>query len=193
MQESGDLIIGRARNGEHAKAETSAWPAYAFIPGGPWPHPGHGAVEQDKGAGLDSGRKESARFRRGLDLFQAGYYWEAHEVWEELWHAQGRRGPAADVYKALIKLAAAGVKVRQRQPHGVIVHATRAAALFAAVAREQGASFLGLDLARLATIARAVAAEPPADPGSPADRVVRVFTFEIEPAQESKGSTLGPA
>ena len=32
-------------------------------------------------------------------LFNAGYYWEAHEVWEGLWHAYGRRGATADVLK----------------------------------------------------------------------------------------------
>ena len=28
----------------------------------------------------------------GIDLFNDGYYWEAHEVWEGLWHACGLRG-----------------------------------------------------------------------------------------------------
>ncbi len=45
------------------------------------------------------------------------------------------RGPAADVVKALIKLAAAGVKVREGQEHGVRTHSRRAAELFAASAR----------------------------------------------------------
>ena len=61
----------------------------------------------------------SPRFLRGVSLFNAGYYWEVHEVWEGLWHAYGRRGVLADVIKALIKLAAAGVKVREGQEHGV--------------------------------------------------------------------------
>ncbi|TGQ49534.1 DUF309 domain-containing protein, partial [Mesorhizobium sp. M1C.F.Ca.ET.210.01.1.1] len=26
-------------------------------------------------------------FRWGIDLFNHGYYWEAHEAWEPLWHA----------------------------------------------------------------------------------------------------------
>ncbi len=142
------------------------WPAQAYVPGGPWPHPGHDATE-------------SATLERGLDLFHAGYYWEAHEVWERLWHAEGRRGPTADVLRGLIKLAAAGVKVRQRQPHGVVTHAARALMLFSEVARAEGRFRLGLDLERLSTIARAVAAAPPIDPGTRADRVVRVFAFEL--------------
>lgn len=70
------------------------------------------------------------RFAWGVDLFHNGYYWEAHEAWEGCWHAAGRRGPVADRLKGLIRLAAAGVKVRQRQPDGVASHAAGAAALF---------------------------------------------------------------
>jgi hypothetical protein len=49
-------------------------------------------------------------YLRGIDLFNFGYWWESHEAWEGLWRACGRRGPAADFLKGLIKLAAAGVK-----------------------------------------------------------------------------------
>src|SRR5262245_6153026 len=132
-------------------------PPYAYVPDGPWPHPvsspaGHSAGRvpvrvEPIGAG---GWAASPAFRRGVALFNAGYYWEAHEAWEALWHAQGRRGPTADVLKGLIKLAAAGVKVRQRQPRGVATHAHRAAALFEAEARQQGGRLLGLDLLDLA-------------------------------------------
>ncbi len=31
-------------------------------------------------------------YLRGIDLFNHGYYWEAHEVWEGLWHTAGHRG-----------------------------------------------------------------------------------------------------
>ena len=75
------------------------------------------------------------RFRRGIDLFNAGYYWEAHEVWEEVWHACGRRGTRADILRALIKLAAAGVKVREQQEHGVRTHAQRSRGAFGVCAR----------------------------------------------------------
>ena len=57
----------------------------------------------------------SPAYLRGVELFNAGYYWEAHESWEALWHAHGRRGPTAGVLQGLIKLAAAGVKIRERK------------------------------------------------------------------------------
>ena len=57
--------------------------------------------------------RDSQAFCFAVDLFNHGYYWESHEVWESLWHACGRRGTAADFLKSLIKLAAAGVKVAE--------------------------------------------------------------------------------
>jgi len=61
----------------------------------------------------------SAEYLRGIELFNHGYYWESHEVWESLWHAAGRTGPIADFLKGLIALAAAGVKVREGKAAGV--------------------------------------------------------------------------
>ena len=127
-----------------------------------------------------------ARFRRGAELYNAGYYWEAHEEWEVLWHAYGRRGPEADVVKALIKLAAAGVKVRERQDHGVRTHAHRAAELFGTVRDQAGRYQLGIDLDEWAGHARAIALDPPQDPGPTGAPVVRVFgvTIEIDPTRQ---------
>ncbi|MCA9262709.1 MAG: DUF309 domain-containing protein [Planctomycetales bacterium] len=69
-------------------------------------------------------------YRYGIDLYNHGYYWESHEVWESGWHGLGRAGPAADFLKGLIKLAAAGVKAREGNEAGVRRHARRAAQLF---------------------------------------------------------------
>jgi predicted metal-dependent hydrolase len=44
-------------------------------------------------------------FRRGVELFQAGEYFEAHEVWEELWREAS--GEVRAFYKGLIQLAVA--------------------------------------------------------------------------------------
>ena len=121
-------------------------------------------------------------YLRGIALFNAGYYWEAHEAWEGLWHAHGRKGATADVLKGLIKLAAAGVKVRERQPHGVVTHARRAAALLAAARSEAGAHQLGLDLERWIAHAQQIADHPPKDPKPPGVPVSRVFPFQIIPS-----------
>ena len=69
---------------------------------------------------------DSEEYRYGVDLFNHGYYWEAHEAWESLWHAAGRKGALAAWLKALIKLAAAAVKLREGNSRGVERHAQRA-------------------------------------------------------------------
>ncbi|HMB05003.1 MAG TPA: DUF309 domain-containing protein [Isosphaeraceae bacterium] len=165
------------------------FPPYAFVPGGPWPHPtgspeGHSARRVERAAGpiLPEDGPGSALYRRGAALFNAGYYWEAHEAWEALWHAHGRRGATADLLKGLIKLAAAGVKVRERQPRGVITHARRAAALFASARAEAGAYQLGLNLEQWIAHAQQIADHPPKDPEPSGVPVSRVFPFQIIPS-----------
>jgi hypothetical protein len=122
----------------------------------------------------------SPLFLRGVALFNAGYYWEAHEIWEGLWHAHGRRGQIAEVIKALIKLAAAGVKAREGQEHGVRVHSLRAAELLASVRKQGEARRLGLDLDEWIERCRTIAANPLLDPGPRGAPVVRVFDFQIK-------------
>jgi hypothetical protein len=114
-------------------------------------------------------------------LFNQGYYWEAHEVWESLWHAHERQGSIATILRALIKLAAAGVKVRERRPAGVRTHAARAAALFDEARAAAGRFQLGLDLEKCAELAAQVAQHPPEDPQPAGARVSRVFTFQLTP------------
>jgi hypothetical protein len=67
----------------------------------------------------------SPTYLNAVDLFNHGFYWEAHETWESLWHAAGRGGPTGTWLKALIKLAAAGVKAREGNPVGAERHARR--------------------------------------------------------------------
>jgi hypothetical protein len=132
-------------------------------------------------------------FLWGVDLFNAGCYWEAHEIWESLWHAAGRTGPAADFLKGLIKLAAAGVKLREGRPAGLRRHAERARELFAAAVGESPAASYdwGLSAAQLAEWATQVAAGElvrydalaAAPPGSP----VAIFAFELRPESPPAG------
>ena len=68
-------------------------------------------------------------FLWGLDLFNHGYYWEAHEAWEGLWQAADRDGPPRMLFRGLILLSAAGVKIRDRKHAATARHAKRAAAL----------------------------------------------------------------
>jgi hypothetical protein len=162
-------------------------PAYTYVPGGPWPHPKRLPEEHSKiGSGSVNDRSSAdeswwkAKFLRGVKLFNAGYYWEAHEVWEELWHVEGRRGPTAELLKGLIKLAAAGVKVREGRENGVRTHCRRAAESFATAAGQGGPCQLGLDLELWTNRARLLAENPPRDPGPAGAAVTRVFSFAID-------------
>lgn len=164
--------------------EAEPLPAYAYVPGGRWPHPNRARRVGDQtppppiapGAWADS-----PAYARGVELFNAGYYWEAHEAWEGLWMAHGRRGPTAAVLQGLIKLAAAALKVREGRPAGVRSLARRAADHFAEAIAEAGGHQLGLDLQRCRKFAEAVAADPLVDPNPPGAAVSRVFSFELTP------------
>lgn len=51
-------------------------------------------------------------FRYGVDLFNHGFPWEAHEAWEPLWFAAPRDRPERALLQGLIHAAAAVVKAR---------------------------------------------------------------------------------
>lgn len=53
--------------------------------------------------GLDE--DELRAFRRGVDQFNQGFFFECHDTLEELW--SGVRGPARDFFQGLIQVAVA--------------------------------------------------------------------------------------
>jgi hypothetical protein len=61
---------------------------------------------------------EPALFRRGLDLFNSGEFFEAHEVWEALWHAAS--GQRKLFYQGLIQCAVALEHLRRGNPRGAL-------------------------------------------------------------------------
>lgn len=168
----------------------AAFPPYTFVPGRT-PHPVRDPAGHLYGQTLDTpppvdpdAWHESRAYLHAVDLFNRGYYWEAHEVWEGLWRAAGRTGTTADFLKALIKLAAAGVKVRQGQPRGVASHGAGAAALFQACAEQRGAEarYLGLRLTDLLVFTEQIARQA-ATVDDDADAGVKVvFSFVLYPA-----------
>jgi hypothetical protein len=138
-----------------------ALPAYSFVPGR-FPHPesdprGHSfAASPTPPPPLDPDRWcNSPTYLYGIDLFNAGYFWEAHVEWESLWLAAGRTGAVADFLKGLIKLAAAGVKGREGRSDGVRGHARRAAELFQQVAAAHGECLMGLRFEDLLSLSQA--------------------------------------
>ncbi|MGH7171096.1 MAG: DUF309 domain-containing protein [Gemmataceae bacterium] len=168
----------------------AAFPPYTFVPGRT-PHPVRDPAGHLFGRTLelppplDPARWQDSRaYLHGIDLFNHGYYWEAHEEWEGLWRTAGRTGSTADFLKGLIKLAAAGVKVRQGQPRGIASHADGATELFRELAQQLGgadAVYLGLRLHDLLTFAERIERQAT---GASADEDVSVrvvFAFVLHP------------
>jgi hypothetical protein len=165
------------------------FPPYSFVPGH-WPHPerhedGHsyGAEEPQDVTPLNPKEWErNAWYRWGIDLFNHGYYWEAHEAWEYVWHRTGHQGTTSEFLKGLIKLTAAGVKVRAGQPSSVRVHCERAGAHFRNVAADfKGDRYAGLSLLTLIRFAEETAAEAESFAGNPALPVEVVFDYTHQP------------
>jgi hypothetical protein len=159
-------------------------PPYAFVPG-LTPHPVSDPAGHSFGQprchppALDPANwRDSADYLHGIDLFNAGFYWEAHEVWEGLWQIAGRDTPLGKFLQGLIKLAAAGVKVREGKARGTVSLARSAAELIGQAG--VGERFLGLDVAGLLGYCqRAEAAAQDAPDTDPAVRVV--FPFALRP------------
>jgi hypothetical protein len=150
-------------------APANELPPYAYVPGHGLPHPvndprGHLYATRDSaheppisGAtlsalptepdarlrGLTSALTGNTQWLFAIDLFNEGFYWEAHEVWEKFWHALGRTTPEARFVQGLIHLAAACVKIREGKPAGVKSHATRARKLMGEIRGEVGAANVG--------------------------------------------------
>jgi hypothetical protein len=134
-------------------------PPYAFVPGRGLPHPiadpaGHlfgvkAVVER-----IDPMRWQKCRsYLWGVDLFNNGFYWEAHEAWEGIWRSYDRSETPALFLQGLIKFAAAGVKIREGVPRGVVNLAAGAVGHFREVRGrpDGGEDFCGLHLTDLET------------------------------------------
>jgi predicted metal-dependent hydrolase len=139
-------------------------PPYSYVPG-KFPHPiradcGHsfGHSEPPSPQPTDDNWQTCEPYLWGFDLFNHGYYWEAHETWEAVWHALGRTGTRGEFVKGLIKLAAAGVKAREGSAEGVRRHLARAAELLEVAGRaiQPARRLLGIEPLALAQISRSL-------------------------------------
>jgi hypothetical protein len=166
-------------------------PDYTYFPGSGMPHPirdpkGHSyGRKHAPGQGPKALNQETWTGNRnyllGIDFFNLGYYWEAHEEWERLWRVSGADTTVGRFLKGLIKLAAAGVKVRERSIHGVRRHAASAGEMFADVAAEADVdTFCGLQFIRL-QFAADRAAQLAYKTEHAAGAAVRVFPFVLRP------------
>lgn len=198
-------------------------PPYAYVPGHDLPHPvtdprGHSSTARAAPepsapcallrTGSSASRRDLAaslaaddEWRYAVDLFNGGWYWEAHEAWEGFWHALGRSTPEARFVQGLIHLAAAAVKIREGKPNGVARHTQRARDLLGgslAAARgdarsasaddrrdrpDAASAALGLEAESIAAVVAELEAYEPACWHVSRAAVVRVVAHEVRLAE----------
>lgn len=137
-------------------APERAFPRYAYLPGRD-PHPtrdpaghSHGLAEDPVEAPDPDDPAASEDYLYGIDLYNHGYHWEAHEVWEGLWHASADTVQRQHL-QALIQAAAAGVQHRLGHDRGRGRLARRASERLRTVEREAGRRYMGIQVSQLAT------------------------------------------
>ncbi len=177
-------------------------PPYSYVPGHELPHPvndpaGHlyGVPHEPPipAAELNLLPTEPASRRRALaamlaanprwlcalDLFNAGFYWEAHEAWESFWNAFGRTTPEALFIQGLIHLAAAAVKIREGKPAGVSRHTQRARELLGDLEAARLGGSLGLAPDSLSAVVKELEKYTPACWHTSKTLVVRVLAGNL--------------
>jgi hypothetical protein len=144
------------------------FPAYAFLPGRD-PHPnrdpaGHSfSTEAEAPAAyLEPEQwRENEDYLFGVDLYNHGYMWEAHEAWEGLWHSAKHDELQAELLQGLIQCSAAALKVPMEQPRGLTKLADLGTGRLERVAREGAPHYMGIDLTSFIAHFRAFAASSP--------------------------------
>jgi len=172
-----------------------SFPPYAYLPGKK-PHPvrdpmGHSYHVEPIPVGA-AASLDSETFLWGLDLFNHGYYWEAHEAWEGLWQGADRDGPLRMLFKGLILLSAAGIKIREGKHAVAVRHSGRAAALLRRLMKVPDRAFeraLGMSPAALAEYAEAASRIPAALQATAPGHPQPVFNFIL--GSNSRGRPSG--
>ena len=84
---------------------------------------------------------EQELFRKGVDEFNRGYFFECHDTLEEMW--AGLRGPSRDFFQGLIQVSVAFYHLGNGNPPGAQSMLERALKRFA----KYPAAYFGFDLA----------------------------------------------
>ena len=116
----------------HQRYNDRPFPHDRFTPGRGMPHPVkdprgsmHGGAADAQPVLPPAHWAEQRAYRHGVDLFNAEYFWEAHEAWEALW--RDAADPAQKLFlHALIQLAAALLKRRMGNGRGTAILAGKA-------------------------------------------------------------------
>lgn len=92
--------------------------------------------------------RDCTAYLYGCDLYNHGFWWESHEIWEDLWH-QAADHPQPRLQHAflqgLIQVAACAIKLEQRKAGGLrSLLSTSEAHLHTVIAHVGGNLFMGI-------------------------------------------------
>ena len=133
-------------------ASERPFPGYAYLPGRD-PHP----TQDERGHSFTRTGEpppqyypperwsENSDYLYGVDLYNFGYLWEAHEAWEGLWHQAKHDPHQAQMLQGLIQCTAAALKIPMGQPNGLARLSEFGTGRLESVAREHG-TYMGLSL-----------------------------------------------
>jgi len=146
-----------------------SFPRYAYLPGRD-PHPvrdphGHsyGLDEEPAGYVAPAEWRSNEDYLYGVDLYNHGFFWEAHEAWEGLWHEARHDELQAELLQGLIQCSAACLKIPMEQPRGLAKLTEIGTGRLARVAAEHPSGYMGLDVTAFVEAFRAFAAAEPTD------------------------------
>ncbi|MDP6539830.1 MAG: DUF309 domain-containing protein [Planctomycetota bacterium] len=130
-------------------------PPYAYLPGRD-PHPtqdpeGHSFARghEETPAYIEAARwRENPDYLFGVDLYNRGFLWEAHEAWEGIWHAARHDARQAGFLQGLIQCAAAALKLSMDQPRGLARLAEMGTAKLDEAAPRPDSRYMGLAVDR---------------------------------------------
>lgn len=121
-------------------------PAFAYVPG---QGPRHAEDAFDAVRQVSDPLADSPAWKAGLHYFAAGYYWEAHEVWEAVWLAAPANSAEKCVVQGMIQLANAALKRRMGRPKAALRLDSLAQGLLTEGIGRGGASVMRLGLAEI--------------------------------------------
>jgi hypothetical protein len=155
-------------------------PRYAYRPGRN-PHPTRGvsghareSVVPARPSHLPAERwRDNADYLWGVDLYNTGYFWEAHEAWEGLWRAAERDRAQRRFLQGLIQCAAACLKAAIGDDESCLRLAARALTRLRQVPADDAGLYMGLALpAFMTAFERSAQTDPPALAHPPPLRLV---------------------
>jgi hypothetical protein len=167
------------------RCTTRELPPYRYVPGR-HPHPTHDPRGHSYEPKLALNRhapwrpedwRELDDWLYGIDLFNAFYFWEAHEAWEGLWAAAERESAPALLLQGLIQIAAALLKAHMGVDAGAFLLSREGIDKLRRAAAEQP-RLMGLDVNRVAEVFGEYFAHEAG--GGPDPAVVPVLQLDFE-------------